>query len=159
MNTSPPTFSAQGRRAYVSPIFSCSKETANTSPPARHPANWGGASLLLLDLYISDLQRIILVLNARVAAVVSSLGFCTQPLNRCARSSLSHPLGLPSSAQAHRWVFQRLPLLSLPVSFIAGSANVCLGSTLPPPSPWLPLSASTAAPFYCFHRRRMQRAS
>ena len=34
VNTSPPTFPAQGRRAYISTSFSCSKETSSTSPPA-----------------------------------------------------------------------------------------------------------------------------
>ena len=46
VNSSPPTFPAQGRRAYVSPSFSCSTETSNTAPPARHSANSGAFFLI-----------------------------------------------------------------------------------------------------------------
>ena len=90
VHTPPPKCTLQGRREHVSPnfsrtretclrlvspSFSCSNETSNKAPPARHSANSGGASLLLLDLYILVLQRIILVFNARVAAVASFLVF------------------------------------------------------------------------------------
>jgi hypothetical protein len=86
--------------------------------------------------------------------IMLTLGFAAQPINRCARPSLSQPLGLPSSAQAHRWVFQRCPSLAQqhaqrrclqlrsvrlfsassslgpPASSIAGSSNVFLGALL-----------------------------
>jgi hypothetical protein len=98
-----------------------------SSPQALHPFTFCQArQLRLVSRFVPSLAR-------PVSCIVSSL--VTSILPCCPASS---PASFPSSHA------DRPPFVS----------SVIHGALLPPPSPWLPPPAPTAAPFYCVVARR-----